>query len=101
VQALAIVFLPVLLILPQPDPGSALIYSIFIIVLYREGLPSWYVWTGFVTIALFVLTLVLEPQYVILLALLVILIVYFKSRLDRNILLSSILFALFQVLSCP
>jgi rod shape determining protein RodA len=95
VQALAIVFLPVLLILPQPDPGSALIYSIFIIVLYREGLPSWYVWTGFVTIALFVLTLVLEPQYVILLALLVILIVYFKSRLgDRNILLSSILFAL-------
>jgi rod shape determining protein RodA len=56
VQALAIVFLPVLLILP-PDPGSALIYSIFI-VLYREGLPSWYVWTGFVTIALFVLTLV-------------------------------------------
>jgi rod shape determining protein RodA len=95
VQALAIVLLPVLLILPQPDPGSALIYSIFIIVLYREGLPSWYVWTGFVTIALFVLTLVLEPQYVILLALLVILIVYFKSRLgDRNILLSSILFAL-------
>jgi rod shape determining protein RodA len=94
-QALAIVFLPVLLILPQPDPGSALIYSIFIIVLYREGLPSWYVWTGFVTIALFVLTLVFEPQYVILLALLVVLIVHFKSRLgDRNILLSSILFAL-------
>jgi rod shape determining protein RodA len=33
IQALAILFLPVLLILPQPDPGSALIYSIFIIVL--------------------------------------------------------------------
>jgi rod shape determining protein RodA len=73
VQALALYFYQYL-ILPQPDPGSALIYSIFIIVLYREGLPSWYVWTGFVTIALFVLTLVLEPQYVILLALLVILI---------------------------
>ncbi|SEA61458.1 rod shape determining protein RodA [Flavobacterium gillisiae] len=95
IQALAIVFLPVLLILPQPDPGSALIYSIFIIVLYREGLPSWYVWTGFITILLFVLTLVLQPQYVILLALVVILIVYFKSRLgDRNIVLSSILFVL-------
>lgn len=95
IQALAIVFLPVLLILPQPDPGSALIYSIFIIVLYREGLPSWYVWTGFVAIALFVLTLVLQPQYVILLSLLVILIIHFKSRLgDRNIVLSSILFML-------
>jgi len=94
-QALAIIILPVMLILPQPDPGSALIYSIFIIVLYREGLPSWYVWTGFVTIFLFVLTLVLEPQYVILIGLAVIIIVHFKSRLaDRNIVLSSILFVL-------
>ena len=94
-QALAIIILPVLLILPQPDPGSALIYSIFIIVLYREGLPSWYVWTGFVTVFLFVLTLVLDPQYVILIGLAVIIIVHFKSRLaDRNIVLSSILFVL-------
>lgn len=94
-QALAIILLPVLLILPQPDPGSALIYSIFIIVLYREGLPAWYVWTGFVTILLFVLTLVLEPQYVILIGLAVLIIVHFKSRLgDRNIVLSSILFVL-------
>ncbi len=93
IQALLIIFLPVLLILPQPDPGSALIYSIFIIVLYREGLPSWYVWTGFVTILLFVFTLLLEPQYVILLALVVIILIHFKSRLsDRNIVLSSILF---------
>ena len=95
IQALAIVFLPVMLILPQPDPGSALIYSIFIIVLYREGLPAWYVWTGFVAILLFVLTLVLPPQYVILLSLLAIIFIYYKSRLgDRNLVLSSILFVL-------
>ena len=95
IQALAIVFLPVLLILPQPDPGSALIYSAFFLVLYREGLPSWYIWTGFSAILLFVLTLILQPQYVILLALLVIVIIYYKSRLaDRNIVLSGILFAL-------
>ncbi len=92
-QALAIILLPVLLILPQPDPGSALIYSIFIIVLYREGLPAWYVLTGFITILLFMLTLVLEPQYVILTALAVLIIVHFRSRLaNRNIVLSSILF---------
>jgi rod shape determining protein RodA len=94
-QALAIVFLPVLLILPQPDPGSALIYSIFIVVLYREGLPSWYVWTGFITILLFMLTLVLQSQYVILLALLVIVGLYFKSRsAERNIIISSFFFAI-------
>ena len=95
IQALAIVFLPVILILPQPDPGSALIYSIFLIVLYREGLPSWYIWTGFIAITLFVLTLLFEPQYVILLALIVLLLVHLKSRLaDRNIVLSSILLVL-------
>ena len=95
IQALAIVFLPVILILPQPDPGSALIYSVFIIVLYREGLPAWYVWTGFITILLFVLTLILEPQYVILIALLALAIIHYKSRLaDRNIVLSGILLVL-------
>ena len=95
IQSLVIVFLPVMLILPQPDPGSALIYTVFLIVLYREGLPAWYLWTGFSAILLFVLTLVLEPQYVILLALVVILLIHFKSRLgDRNIVLSSILFVL-------
>lgn len=95
IQALAIVFLPVMLILPQPDPGSALIYSVFIIVLYREGLPAWYVLTGFIAILLFVLTLVLEPEYVILISFIVIVFVHFKSRLgDRNLVLSSILFML-------
>lgn len=95
IQALAIVFLPVFLILPQPDPGSALIYSIFIVVLFREGLPSWYVWTGFITILLFVLTLVLEPYVVILIALGVLIIIHFKGRaVDRNLLLSTILLAL-------
>ena len=94
-QALAIVFLPVLLILPQPDPGSALVYSIFIIVLYREGLPTWYVWTGFSAILLFVLTLVLEAYVVILLAALVLVAIHFKSRLaDRNVVRSGILLLL-------
>jgi len=58
-------------------------------------LPAWYLWTGFCAILLFVLTLVLEPQYVILLALIVIVLIHFKSRLgDRNIVLSSILLVL-------
>lgn len=44
IQVLAILGLPIMLIVPH-DPGSALIYCMFIIVLYREGLPAWYVWT--------------------------------------------------------
>jgi rod shape determining protein RodA len=95
IQALIIVFLPVLLILPQPDPGSALIYSIFIIVLYREGLPAWYVWTGFVAVLLFFLALVLEPWAVALIALITIVLVHYNSRLaNRNILASAIIFVM-------
>lgn len=95
IQALAIMLLPVMLILPQPDPGSALIYSVFILVLYREGLPSWYVWTAFITIVLFVLTLVLETYVVIGIAFVVLAIIHFKGRVvDRNLLMSAILLAL-------
>lgn len=94
-QALAIVFLPILLILPQPDPGSALVFCVFFIVLYREGLPGWYIWTGFSLIFLFVLTLVLEPYVVILIAALILLAIHFKSRLaERNVLRSFIFLAL-------
>jgi len=94
IQVLAILGLPILLIVPH-DPGSALIYTIFLIVLYREGLPAWYIWTGFTAITLFVFTLIFEPQYVILMALIAILLVYWRSRLaDRNIVASSIIFVL-------
>ena len=93
IQALLIIFLPVLLILPQPDPGSALIYSAFFIVLYREGLPGWYLLTGFVAIIVFVLTLAVgNPLIVVLITILALLINYFRTRfVDRNIIMSAIL----------
>ncbi|PJE41122.1 MAG: rod shape-determining protein RodA [Flavobacterium sp.] len=93
VQALLILSLPVLLILPQPDPGSALIYSAFILVLYREGLPSWYLWTGFIAIVLFVMALMLKPLVIIGIALAIIIFIYYRSRIiNRNWILSAIIF---------
>ncbi|MBK0370669.1 rod shape-determining protein RodA [Flavobacterium agrisoli] len=93
-QALCIIGLPILLIVPH-DPGSALIYCMFFIVLYREGLPGWYIWTGFIAILLFILTLILEPEYVILIALITIVAVYFKTRIvNRNLIASSLIFLL-------
>lgn len=95
VQALLIVGLPVLLILPQPDPGSAMIYSVFILVLYREGLPAWYVWVGFGAAFLFMLALIFEPWVILLAAAAVIVFVYIRSRLaDRNIIVSGLIFLL-------
>jgi rod shape determining protein RodA len=95
IKALAIVFLPVLLILPQPDPGSALIYSVFLLVLYREGLPSWYIITGAIAILLFVMALILQPIYIVLIAFLILVFIYFRSRIiNRNILFSTIILVL-------
>ena len=57
IQAIIILFFPALLITLQPDPGSALVYSAFIFVLYREGLPFYFVAIGIVAIILFITTL--------------------------------------------
>jgi rod shape determining protein RodA len=56
-QAFLILFFPAILITLQPDPGSALVYTAFIFVLYREGLPFYYITIGFFTLILFVVTL--------------------------------------------
>ena len=89
-QALGIIFLPVLLIAPH-DPGSALIYTTFVFVLYREGLPAWYVWAGFIAIILFVMALVFQPYFIILTALAAIVIIHVRSRVaNRNIIVSAL-----------
>lgn len=89
-QALAIIFVPVILIAVH-DPGSALIFMSLFFVLYREGLPPWYLWTGFIAIILFVMALIFKPWAVVLMAAAVIALVYFRSRIvDRNIIASAI-----------
>ncbi len=53
-----IVLIPAILILLQPDAGSALVYLAFFFVFYREGLPSIYIFLGLIAIVIFVLTLI-------------------------------------------
>jgi len=92
IQAFGILFLPMFLIVLH-DPGSALIFTIFILVLYREGLPSWYVWTTFIALVLFVLALIVKPLILTIIALAIILFIYYRSRIiNRNWILSTIIF---------
>jgi rod shape determining protein RodA len=87
---LGIIFLPIALIAPH-DPGSALIFSVFILVLYREGLPPWYLWTAFIALIIFVLALIITPLVLTGIALAVILFIYIKSRIiNRNWILSTV-----------
>ncbi len=91
-QAIGILFLPIILIVPH-DPGSALIFISLFFVLYREGLPSWYLWLGFVAILIFILSLIFDPIYISLAALVIIALIYLKTKtIRRNIILSSIIF---------
>ena len=80
IKSLIIVFLPAILIIPQPDPGSALVYLALIFALYREGLPTIYLLFSFIVAALFVVTLSFGTVWVSLLILLITGIIIFKSE---------------------
>ena len=80
IKSLIIVILPAILIIPQPDPGSALVYLALIFALYREGLPTIYLLFSFIVAALFVATLSFGTVWVSLLILLITGIIIFKSE---------------------
>ncbi|MFS4468560.1 rod shape-determining protein RodA [Maribacter sp. 2210JD10-5] len=62
--ALLIILIPALLIIPQPDPGSALVFFALVFVIFREGLPLFYLGIGFATIIIFVTTLMFGTIWV-------------------------------------
>src|SRR5690606_31992982 len=80
IKAFLIITIPVILILLQPDPGSALVYFAFIFPLYREGLHFIYLLLGFFVAILFVLTLIFDPTIVILTVISIALILYYRNR---------------------
>jgi rod shape determining protein RodA len=84
--AFAIIGLPVALILMQPDAGSAMIFLSLVFVLYREGLPGWYLGAGVSAILLFFLALLFNPIYIVLGIFLIMAIHYVNNRkITRNI----------------
>ena len=72
----AMMLLPALLILMQNDTGSALVFAVFFLVFYREGLPDIILIGGFTAIFLFILAL-LWTQLQILILLIVVSLVQF------------------------
>jgi rod shape determining protein RodA len=92
--SMLIIFFPAALILLQPDMGSALVFAAFILVLYREGLPAWYIWTGFAAVVIFVLDLVLPFGIVVgILALATSVLIYLNKKIFKNIASAILLFA--------
>lgn len=82
--AFGIILLPVGLIMMQPDAGSAMIFAALIIAIYREGLPGWYLWTGFLAIVLFIASLLIKWQFVLLFVLIIMLTAFFMTKRNRR-----------------
>ena len=79
-----IIVLPAIIIVPQPDPGSALIYSAFVFTMYREGMHPIFLLLGFFAAALFVGTLAFGVPWVVLIVLCIVLAVFLKNRKKKK-----------------
>ncbi len=62
--AFLIILIPAILIVPQPDPGSALVFFSLIFVLFREGLPLYYLGIALLALLVFVTTLMFGTIWV-------------------------------------
>lgn len=91
-KAFVVMGVPLVLILLH-DTGTAMIFVGLVFVLYREGLPSWYLWTGFSAIALFFMALLIEPHFVVGIVAIIMIFQFFLSRrINRNPIASLIIF---------
>lgn len=65
IMTFILIGIPSLLVLFQPDIGSLMVFTAFIIALYREGLTGWLFILGFAVLGVFLASLVVEPMYVV------------------------------------
>lgn len=85
----AIILIPMVIILLQNETGSTLVFTSFIFVFYREGLPGWILFAGFILIVLAVLSLLIPPLYIIIgLSVLAALFLYFVRRTTQLIMIT-------------
>ncbi len=71
INALLIIIVPVIIILLQPDTGSALVFMSFFIMLFREGFPALPYFTGALLAALFITSFKFDNPPVVLSLLLI------------------------------
>ena len=83
-KSLLIMLLPALLIIPQPDPGSALVYAAFILPLYREGLNYLFLTFAAALGLLFIGTLLFEVQGIVLLLVVVLGLYLWQQKRKRK-----------------
>ena len=103
VKALALIGAPPMLILLQPDLGSVLVYSAFILVLFREGFSVNVMMLLVALGILFIATLLLEKALILLILVIIVLIIYMvvsrsvKKGMVNGIILALVFGAIFGI----
>lgn len=88
----ALIGVPMVLIFLQKDTGTALVFTIFVLVFFREGMSPFIILIGMACATIFVLTLLVENQYYLYLgiaALLALAILLGQKKFKRIALLSA------------
>ncbi len=88
----ALIGAPLILILLQKDTGTALVFTVFVLVFFREGMSPFILIIGVACAAIFVLTLLVENQYYLYLGVAVLLVVAImmgRKRFKRIALLTA------------
>lgn len=83
--AILIILIPMILIVPQPDPGSALVFLALVFVLFREGLPLFYLLIGILLILIFVATLMFGTVWIGIVLAILIAILFSMKRKDFRV----------------
>ena len=83
----SLILLPALLILLQNDTGSALVFAVFFLVFYREGLPDIILIGGFTAIILFILALLWTQLQILVLLIVVslILLTFLRQSIKEGV----------------
>jgi len=83
--AAAIIGVPMILIMLQPDTGSTLVFCSLIFVLYREGLSPYFLIVSGLLITLFVVALLFNPLHIIIALVAFTALVIFLLRRNRKV----------------
>ena len=95
-----IIFIPVGLIFLQNDTGSALVFGVFLLVLYREGLNGIVLFFTFLILLVFILTMILDPLITILILTIAAFVINYmiRKKVKRNLIGIGVFTLIFGVL---
>ncbi len=86
IVSFAFFVIPMIIILLQNDTGSAIVFLIFMFVLYREGMPGTLIWAGLIFILIFVLTLLFSYIHIFIgVAILTLFFWYFIRKFRKDV----------------